>query len=326
LDSWIVRYIGQDNDPPRTTLDHIDGTKGLNDWYIDESVTIWLDAADFPEQTGSGIDKTYYIINDEGPNLYNINSGIHLSSTQDSDWMGDWRVIFWSIDKSGNEENKNKPENRINIKIDADRPFVEIIEPTNEQEVKVPFWVKVDAIDNAEIDRVEFDIEPFGERDGLPYIDNSYPYEWYCDVDQEDSLDLLFNDVDTSGVNVMVRAQVFDKSGQEWTHQIWVHITNWNKINQFENSNTIIIAPGSGEITASRINSRDILFEKDFLPFCFSFGDISWDFNSGFCFSAGLNGNYYLKGSHRGSASGFFGIASNRIIIGYASDVYVQVI
>ncbi|UCG69899.1 MAG: DUF2341 domain-containing protein, partial [Thermoplasmata archaeon] len=166
LDQWMVRYIGEDDEPPVTTIDHIDGARGLNDWYIDESVIIWLHAADFPEQTGSGIDSTYYTINNGQTQEYNPSSGIQLLATQQSDWMGQWMVTFWSVDNANNVENRNKQENTINIKIDAEPPFVEITEPANEQEVTVPFWVRVDATDNAEIDKVEFDIEPFGKRPG----------------------------------------------------------------------------------------------------------------------------------------------------------------
>jgi hypothetical protein len=324
LDSWAVRYIGEDNDPPRTTLDHIDGTKGLNDWYIDEGVTIWLHATDYPEQTGSGIDKTFYQIDGGMINVYNSNSGIHLSATQDSYWMGDWLVNFWSIDKSENEEDKNKPENTIRIKIDADRPYVEIIEPANEQEVEVPFWVRVDATDNAEVDRVEFDIEPFGERNGLPYKDDTPPYEWYCDVDQDDSLKSLYGYIEALGVNLMIRAQVFDSSGQDWIHEVWIHITNWDSINRFENSNSFIVAPGYGTTNSVGIITKNVELTNDFLPLCFAFGDISWDFNSGFCLSAGSNGRYYLQGAHTGLASGFLGVASNNLVIGYAGTVSVE--
>lgn len=308
LDQWSVTYTGEDNDPPKTTLNYIEGTKGENNWYISDSVTIWLNAADFPEQTGSGIDTTYFTIDGGSTEIYNPSVGIHLSTSQSSYWTGDWQVNFWSVDNSGNEENKEKPENQINIKIDSERPHVEIVEPVNEQEVQVPFWVRANAIDNAQIDRVEFDIEPFGERDGLPYVDDEPPYEWYCDVDQEDSLSSFVRSVGTFGVNVMVRAQVFDGSGQEWTHETWVHITNWGRVNQFQNSNSIVIASGAGSISRSGI----------------AFGDIDWDYNSGFCLSTGLNGNHAMSGAHVGSATGFFGLASNSLVIGYANSVNVQ--
>ena len=148
--------------------------------------------------------------------------------------MGEWEVNFWSVDKSGNREDKTKPENKRNIKIDADKPYVEIITPANEEQVETPFWVRANPSDNTGVDRVEFDIEPFGERPGLPYVDDSPPYEWYCDEEQSDTArskqlfsSPLFNNIRAAGVNVMVRAQVYDESGQTWIHEVWVHITNW---------------------------------------------------------------------------------------------------
>jgi hypothetical protein len=237
LDEWKVRYYGKDEEPPRTSIDRIEGTKGLNDWYIEESVTIWLYAQDYPEKTGSGVKETKYTLNGGTAQTYNQEGGIHLVATQQSSWTGQWEVNFWSIDIAGNIENKNKQENKINIKIDAEKPYVEIKEPANEQEVAVPFWVRADARDNTEIDYVAFDIEPFGKRDGFPIKvyqpnpDNGL-YEWYCDVKQGKQKSLFLDNnpqPQTTGVNVMVRAQVYDKSGQTWIHEVWVYITNWKK-------------------------------------------------------------------------------------------------
>jgi hypothetical protein len=36
----------------------------------------------------------------------------------------------------------------------------------------------VEIVDNAIVDRVVFDLEPFGERPGLPFSDNIEPYQW----------------------------------------------------------------------------------------------------------------------------------------------------
>jgi len=116
------------------------------------------------------------------------------------------------------------------IKIDAKRPYVEITSPANEEQLEVPFWVHADASDNVEIDRVEFDIEPFGEHEGLPYKDYDPPYEWYCDIQKTRSI-IPKNNPPTTGQNVMIRAQVFDKSGQTWIHEIWVYIKNWQDKN-----------------------------------------------------------------------------------------------
>ena len=46
LDKWSVTYYGRDEDPPRTTIKTIDGVKGLNEYYISQGVTIWLQAQD----------------------------------------------------------------------------------------------------------------------------------------------------------------------------------------------------------------------------------------------------------------------------------------
>jgi len=232
LDQWQLRYIGQDDEDPRTTLDHVDGLKGLNNIYIDESITIWLQAQDYPEQTGSGVDTTYYRINSGTSEIYNYESGIQLSATQASNWMGEWDLNFWSVDKAGNMEDKNKQENKLHFEIDADRPYVEILEPVDEQEVEVPFWMRVTASDNDEIDRVEFNIQIDG--DWLPeekiYKDYEPPYEWYCDAKRGKPKALSDITTQQSGVNVMIRAQVFDKSGQDWLHEVWVYVTNWNNV------------------------------------------------------------------------------------------------
>jgi hypothetical protein len=149
-----------------------------------------------------------------------------------SGWTGHWSVNFWSEDRAGNVEDRSKPENTLTIQIDAQPPYVEITEPANEEEIKredMPFWVKASASDNSMIERVEFDIEPFGERPDLPYKDYSPPYEWLCDVPIRSKSKALMQDIDdphpTGVVNLMLRAQVYDRSGQDWIHEIWIHIT-----------------------------------------------------------------------------------------------------
>jgi len=239
IDKWSVTYVGKDEIPPQTTVENVEGVQGLNDWYISEGVTVWLHAEDFPEDTGSGIENTYYTLNGGAQQVYNIDTGLQLTVTQDSSWQGSWEINFWSKDNSGNLENRNKPENKRTIKIDADRPYVEITSPANEEQLEIPFWVRANPTDNVGIDRVEFDIEPFGEREGLPYVDDAPPYEWYCDVEQQGGEAVVKDpgDPHLAGVNVMVRAQVYDESGQTWIHEIWVHITNWEKK---DNPNTVL--------------------------------------------------------------------------------------
>jgi hypothetical protein len=227
LDSWKVRFIGSDEVAPVTILGNITGTQGLNGWYTSESVIVWLSSYDLPEGTGSGVNYTYYTLNGGSVQEYNVDSGIPLAVTEETQWMGTWSVNFWSVDRSGNVEDKSQPDNTIQIKIDAQRPYVEITEPADEQKVFIPFWVRATATDNAVIDRVEFDIEPFGSHPGLPYVDTEPPYEWLCNVTEIGPGGMPTDDGGQPlGVNKMVRARVFDKSGQTWIHEVWVYIEN----------------------------------------------------------------------------------------------------
>ena len=314
LDKWSVSYVGRDDEPPRTSLEDIEGTKGLNEWYVSEGVTVWLRAEDLPEDTGSGVKATYYTLNNGANQIYNVDTGIQLGVSQSSSWMGNWNIRFWSEDNKGNVEDKSKPENQISIKIDADRPYVQIVEPANEEQVEIPFWVRAEATDNVDIDRVEFDIEPFGEREGLPYKDYNPPYEWECDVDQKDILmQSVLNKPGMLGVNVMVRAQVFDTSGQEWIHEVWVHITNWEYDRDFENNMCLIFATGSGYASTDGLEFGSI-----------KIGDITWEYSSGYVASAGLGGLYSTAGDHVGVATGFIGFADGNMIAGFAGKVSVS--
>ena len=234
LNSWTVRYIGLDEVPPVTTLDHISGSQGLNGWYTSEGVTVWLTSYDLPEGTGSGVNHTYYTLNDGPTQEYILGSGIPLVVTQETHWMGTWDVNFWSVDRSGNVEDNTQPDNTIQIKIDAERPYVEIKEPVDEQQVNLPFWVRANASDNAAIDRVEFDIEPFGQHPGLPYVDSEPPYEWFCNISEMNSGSKTPSDgAQSLGVNKMIRARVFDQSGQSWTHEVWVYIKNQGSFGKY---------------------------------------------------------------------------------------------
>ncbi len=256
LDKWSLSYVGLDELPPSSSISNIDGIKGLNEWYISEGVKLWISAEDFPEDTGSGIDKIYYTLNSGSPQEYIPETGLILSVSQASSWWGSWNVNFWAVDNKGNEEDKTKPQNSINIKIDADKPFVNITSPADEQQVETPFIVRAAPSDNVGIDHVEFDIEPFGEREGAPYPSDGYDpvtgeYWWECDVEQKDNSrnkargflllsDETEDDIETleTGVSVMVRAQVYDESGQTWKHQVWVHITNWENTIDYNEGET----------------------------------------------------------------------------------------
>jgi hypothetical protein len=226
LDSWQVRYLGLDEVPPVTVLDHIIGTQGLNGWYTSQGVTVLLSSYDLPEGTGSGVNHTYYMLNHGPMQEYDTGNGISLVVTQNSSWMGIWDVTFWSVDRSGNIEDNTQPDNTIQMKIDAERPYVEITEPADEQQVNLPFWVRANASDNAVISRVEFDIEPFGQNPGLPYVDTEPPYEWLCNISEIRNHSLSASSGQSLGVNKMIRARVYDQSGQTWIHEVWVYIQN----------------------------------------------------------------------------------------------------
>ena len=182
-----------------------------------------------------------------------------------------------------------------------------------------------DASDNAEIDRVEFDIEPFGERTGLPYVDDTPPYEWECNVGPKSIIHSLSDDPQPAGVNVMVRAQVYDKSGQTWTHEVWVYVENWGKIGVFENSMCFVLAQGT-EATANMQSSKnEKMINTDVTAIgSFVFGDINWEYSTGFCLSAGLDGMHSANGAHSGTANKFFGVANKNVIVGVASYVCVE--
>jgi hypothetical protein len=328
LDKWAVQYVGRDEDPPVTRVQDVEGVTGLNDWYISETVILWLIAEDYPEDTGSGIEGTYYTLNDGLTNEYNIASGIQLSVSQSSNWMNDWLVNFWSVDKTGNTENKEKAENYRRIKIDADKPHIEIISPANEEQVETPFWVQADASDNVDIDRVEFDIEPFGEREGLPYVDTEPPFEWYCDVEQENiGKTISYNSLGTLGVNLMLRAQVYDESGQTWIHEVWIYIKNWRDSIEYTSENCLIIGFASPFIKDKEqiITSTESLFTNSyFYPYIKYLG---WEINQGLSYIiSNQNKSYLVKNHHFGFASSFKGflLFDYTFFIGYADYVKIR--
>lgn len=221
LDYWKVEYIGRDTEPPLTTVKEREGIKGKRDIWISDGVIIWLMAQDFPEDTGSGVDKTYYILDDGPTEVYSDGSGIQLSVDSGMNYLGEWDVYYWSVDKAGNVESPPKHEY---VKIDAERPYCEITFPEEEADVNVPFWIKAYARDNDQIDYVEFNIEPFEKRVAVPVFYPG-PYEWYCNVEQ---INNTLNAIKTgTGTNAMIRAQAYDLSGQTWLNEYPVWVNNW---------------------------------------------------------------------------------------------------
>jgi len=322
LDRWNISYVGRDETPPKTTVDNIDGVKGLHEWYTSEGVTVWLHAEDFPVDTGIGVSETWYTLNDGASVLYDSGTGIHVSVTQSMDWTGVWEITFWSVDRAGNIEDSSGESNTITIQIDAERPYIEFTTPADEERVDIPFWMRADASDNVGIEKVEFDIEPFGEREGLPFVDTTPPYEWYCDVEQGEALFQML-DPEMNGVNVMIRACAYDSSGQIWMHEVWVYINNWREGASFSNALCFVVSLGGNLDTVRMSNAMN--HDRE-LSNGLAVGQIDWTYQDGLCFSIGTLGVHSSLGSHAGSADYFIGVASKQqnILVGLAGSIYVE--
>jgi hypothetical protein len=327
LDLWQVSYVGEDTQKPVTSVDNIDGIKGLNEWYISESIILWLHAEDFPTDTGSGIWKTYYLMNGQGPYEYNDESGLQLQVSQESQWKGSWVITFWSEDNAGNIEESTNSENTIELKIDADRPYIEITSPADEEQVNVPFWVRASPSDNVGIDYVEFDIEPFGERPDMPYIDTTPPYEWYCDVQQDTVSKQKTTDASFAmGVNRMVRARVYDESGQSWNHEVWVHIKNWKKTKIIALPKCLVIGFGASDKVFNNVQS--LTSDGEHIPesIFFNQDEFTWEYSSGFCLFIHSEGIFSQIGHQEGTISEFVGVSSKNqnIFFGFGQTISVQ--
>jgi hypothetical protein len=326
LDRWSVTYYGKDELPPETWVSDVVGLEGLNGYYKSETVKIYLDAKDYPEDTGSGVYKTWYRVRPVGSGwgqTLEYNEFIELAAPEDTK-QGAWDVNFWSEDNKGNVEDKTETPNSRSIKIDWGIPFVTITYPTNEQRLDMGFTVTATAEDNVGLEKVEFDISPFGERPGLPFEDKAPPYEWYCDVEQIKKTKSMIPQGDIAtlddGVNLWIRAFAYDAAGWSYYSEIVVYITDWGTGGAFENSMCGIFAQGTGAVTNKKIIGMTA-------PTPFVFGNtISWEYSSGFCYSAGTGGVYGVEGSHSGTATGFFGYvdAASNMIVGIATHVRVE--
>jgi hypothetical protein len=181
LDYWSVTYVGVDENPPVTTIDEIVGTLGQNGWYT-SNVKIYLDATD--GQYGTGVNHTYYRVDDGDVQIYDDNTGINLPDGDPYALCGVDNVYYWSVDKAGNQEDQNGPEL---VKIDKGPPHCRIWDPPDRAKVPMEggFWVQVDAEDNcSEIWYIRFDVGPPYENPVLVYEDDppgSGNYRWYCD-------------------------------------------------------------------------------------------------------------------------------------------------
>ena len=181
LDYWSVTFVGVDENPPETTIDKITGTLGENGWYT-SNVKLYLDATD--GQYGTGVNHTYYKVNNGDVLEYDDNIGINLPAGDPYALCAEDSVYYWSVDKAGNEEDINGPEL---IKIDKGPPHCIILDPPDRGKVPMQggFWVKAEAYDNcSDIMYVRFDVGPPYENPALVYEDNppgSGKYNWYCD-------------------------------------------------------------------------------------------------------------------------------------------------
>jgi parallel beta-helix repeat protein len=96
-----------DTEPPLTTID-ISGKLGENDWFISPA-TVTLSATDYPLETGSGVDKIYYLL--DGQTIWNEYTGPF-----DIKEEGMHTVYFYAVDKLGNKEDEKKKGANIDLK------------------------------------------------------------------------------------------------------------------------------------------------------------------------------------------------------------------
>jgi len=211
LDLWRVIYVGVDDDPPQTIISDTIGTEGKNGWYT-SNVKILLDATD--GQHGSGVNHTYFKIDDGDPQEYDDAVGIRLPPDDPNDLYGIWDVWYWSEDKAGNVED---PQGPANIKIDKADPHCEIWDPPDRGSVPMQggFWVQATATDvGSGINYVAFDV-------GTPYenpvnVSNPDPpgsdnYKWWCDRE--------FNKSQWKHII----AKVYDYAGHDYEYIIYVY-------------------------------------------------------------------------------------------------------
>jgi len=227
LKNWSVLYEGIDTAPPVTWIEDIDGEQGHNDWYISESVIVWLGSRDYPEDTGSGVNYTKYTLNGGAEHIYDVDGGLNLT-THPPDYWAIWEINFWSVDNEGNVENKENPANKRTIKIDPKVPIATITEPQQSEGVTMPFVCKVTVEENAEMDYVEFDMEPWGEREGLPKKIYTPPYEH--EFNQWPRSRTKNTKPLPGGRNIEIRAWPYDKAHTPSAPDtIWINILNWGR-------------------------------------------------------------------------------------------------
>lgn len=214
LDSWSIVYVGTDHDPPETTIENITGTHGLNGWYIG-NVRITLSATD--GQYGSGVNHTYFRIDQGATKEYDPASGIRLPQDATGDpttLSGSWNVYYWSVDFAGNTET---PQGPVKVSIDKLQPYCSIWDPSDGD--KIPkhggFWVQATVRDNGS--GVAYVAFSTGPGTGEPVIvtkddpAGSGNYKWFCDQKF------------TAGEWTHIIAQGYDNAGNMYESNIYVH-------------------------------------------------------------------------------------------------------
>lgn len=329
LEKWNVTYVGEDSSPPRTEIQDILGEEGDNGWYV-STVNILLAATD--GQKGVGVDEMYYSLNGGDPLQYDDNMGILLPA-DDEELYGEWNVEYWSVDKAGNVEAPHEVE----IKVDKQRPYIEITEPADKAELKGAFWVRTNPSDGGSgIWKVVFDTgTPFNN----PVTVSTTPWEWYCDR------------TSLKGWHY-IQAEVYDYAGNTYKDTIQIYFDN-RKYDEFDNRWCFVLAVGNGVTTdkTTALSAADVVNRLSFQwinrfdqlqrwseniemgdphATCFVFGEVQWNFSSGLCFSAGLNGVYSLEGSQAGNAKQFFGVvlsdATPNVVIGVAASMHAAAV
>jgi len=219
LDSWKVIYVGLDQTPPDTEISKIEGPAGLNGWYIG-NVKIELSATD--GLYGSGVNHTYFKIDSGAVQEYDEEIGIKipLNATGDPNTMcGTWNLYYWSVDKAGNTESMQGPQN---IKIDKAPPHVTIWDPPDRGNVNMHgnFWVQATATDDCSgVDYVEFDVgPPYENPTRIEDDDPPGNYKWLCDysVDKWQWRHII--------------AVAHDEAGHEYEANIYVYFPRTNHV------------------------------------------------------------------------------------------------
>ena len=148
IDSWKVTYIGKDNDPPTTQLfKNPENPDGNGQWYISpvEISLLGLDGE------GSGVKTNHYII-DGGSEQSSSNNPCSFTIWN----SGDHTIEYWSVDYANNVG----AHNTANLKIDTNKPTLNIVKPEDDSEVPPgDILIEVDVSEEESgIDKVQFQL------------------------------------------------------------------------------------------------------------------------------------------------------------------------